>query len=85
MDQADVLDKLISAAQKAGNWLDDVASRQRLMNELNEPEWEKRSRTHDWRNYISNDLIDVWDELPTLARLAAFIGAELQAQREVWE
>lgn len=42
-------------------------------------------RVHDWRNYIPDELREVWAELSTEAKLACAFMAQTQADNEVWE
>jgi len=49
------------------------------------PEFEKKSRVHDWRNYIDTYFQERWHSLPIETRLILFINAERRADSEQWE
>ena len=51
----------------------------------NNPEFEKTTRVHDWRNYIPNTLQAVWPMLEFETRLVAVIMADEQASNEEWD
>lgn len=49
------------------------------------PEWGNNDRVHDWRNYISTQLQDIWNELSLDARIVAYYIAKNIADREEWD
>jgi len=52
---------------------------------INEPEFKKADKVHDWRNYIPDELRGIWDDLPDVTKLVAYYFAEQQAHNEEWE
>ncbi len=48
-------------------------------------EFDKTRKCHDWRNYIPDGLRKVWKELSYEARIAAYLVAKPQADREDWD
>ena len=53
--------------------------------QLANPEWDKRGRVHDWRNYVPAVLMDRWGTLSDETRLIVYAMAEEQAGREEWD
>lgn len=51
----------------------------------NEPEWEKAGRVHDWRNYISDKLQNMWDTFTDEQKKAIAENAEQSATDEEWD
>ena len=49
------------------------------------PDWSSRESFGDWRNYISEPLIEVWLKLSDESRIAAYVVAKDQASRELWD
>ena len=49
------------------------------------PEWDKAQKVHDWRNYISEKLCEMWDTFTDEQKLAIAENAEEQANSEEWE
>lgn len=49
------------------------------------PQFEKVGKVHDWRNYIPDCMIDVWDVLSLDAKIACFIMAAKEANSEDWD
>lgn len=52
---------------------------------LNNPDFENKSKVHDWRNYIPLDIQSIWLSLSEETRLIAAYMAERQADREDWD
>lgn len=50
-----------------------------------DPKWVEASKCHDWRNHINDAVKAVWDDLPVMARLVAYIHACEQARNEKWD
>ena len=40
---------------------------------------------HEWRNYISNELADMWDTFTPLQKAALARQAQSQADNEEWD
>lgn len=57
----------------------------RVMEILENPQWESTNGRHDWRRYIPEDVQDLWLELPLEAHMVALLMAEAQANLEEWE
>lgn len=53
--------------------------------ELNDPQWERASPCHDWRNHVPEILRRHWALLDMPAKLAAFVLAEHAANLEEWD
>ena len=49
------------------------------------PHWERRSRVHDWRNYIPTFMQETWDEIPRAVQLYAYLKAQDDAHDERWD
>lgn len=49
------------------------------------PEFNKTRKCHDWRNYIPNELREVWKDMSYEARIVAYLVAKPQADREDWD
>jgi hypothetical protein len=49
------------------------------------PSWETRSETYDWRNYVPPQLRAAWLQMSDEARAAAAIVAQEVALREEWD
>lgn len=43
------------------------------------------SRVHDWRNYVPDEIKEVWDNLTERERKLIFIMCEPIADREEWD
>jgi hypothetical protein len=52
---------------------------------LDEPEFNKARRCHDWRNYIPDELRSAWKDLSFEARVAAYLVAKPHADCENWD
>lgn len=52
---------------------------------VDDPQWEKAGRIHDWRNYVGARTRDIWQELTLPQKLAIAQDANDQAAREDWE
>ena len=49
------------------------------------PEWDKATRVHDWRNYVSAKMQRMWDTFTDDQKLAIAESAEEHANGEEWE
>jgi len=46
------------------------------------PEFAKADRIHNWRNYVPDEIIMLWDNLGEEARMVAYVIASEQADKE---
>ncbi len=76
MTYLDVFNRLVATAMCPTTVTDEL---------IDDPGWNKTNKCHDWRNYISSEVQEVWEHLPLLARLVAYLSAEEQAGREEWD
>lgn len=53
--------------------------------DINNPQFDKARRTHDWRNYVPNWAIEHWTNLPEDVRLTIAVMANKMADREEWD
>ena len=49
------------------------------------PEWSKRTRVHDWRNYISEEVREMWHTFTDEQKAALARQANIEASMENWE
>jgi hypothetical protein len=49
------------------------------------PCWESAGRVHDWRNYISDEVKELWDSFTDVQRRAIQRQAQQQADDEEWD
>lgn len=56
-----------------------------VLEAVNDPQWNKAGRVHDWRNHIQGGLEDIWDQLGLDARLSLYLTAAIGADREEWD
>lgn len=42
-------------------------------------------RVHDWRNHVPDEIVEVWGELPPIARAAVYFIAARSAGAENWD
>ena len=49
------------------------------------PEWENKSRVHNWRNYVSEELQAMWDTFTDVQKKALAISYDDIASQEDWE
>lgn len=52
---------------------------------LDKPDFEHKTKVHDWRNHVPSDLQIVWKTLPRIAKICIVIMAEEQASAEEWD
>jgi hypothetical protein len=55
------------------------------MSVLDNPEFEKAGRVHDWRNYVPEEFQDAWPHLTEREKKIIVIMAQSQADREEWD
>lgn len=48
------------------------------------PKWDDGGRTHNWRNHVSDEMKERWDELSELAQRLIYEQADNLAAREEW-
>jgi hypothetical protein len=49
------------------------------------PEWDRAGRVHDWRNYISERVKELWDTFSDEQKLALVEQADEHASNEHWD
>lgn len=49
------------------------------------PEFNKKSKVHDWRNYVPNDFQENWNKLTERERKIIVVMAQLRANEEEWD
>lgn len=49
------------------------------------PKWEERERIHNWRNYVSEDLKNHWENLSDTTKQVVSANLEDIASREEWD
>jgi hypothetical protein len=52
---------------------------------LDKPEFHKSEKVHDWRNYVGNNIIALWDTFTTEQRAAIALEAQTRASNEDWD
>lgn len=57
----------------------------RLPNDWENPNWSNISRVHDWKNYISDEVADTWDEFTEKQKMSIARMANDTASNENWE
>jgi hypothetical protein len=65
--------------------LKELLKKHREVGLLENPQFDKSRRCHDWRNYIPDELRLAWKDLSYEARIAVFVAAEKQAHKEDWD
>ena len=53
--------------------------------DCHEPDWAHADRVHCWRNYISDELKDLWGTFSMRQQAAIARNAQDMADREDWE
>ena len=51
----------------------------------NNPQFDKATRVHDWRNYVPQEFKDKWDDFTLREKEIIFKMAEIQADNEEWD
>lgn len=49
------------------------------------PDWGNIGRVHDWRNYISQELAQIWQTLTDEQKILIAQNADEQASNEDWD
>jgi len=49
------------------------------------PNWQMCSRVHDWKNYISEQMVEIWDTFSDYQKSIIAINADKIAQLEEWD
>lgn len=49
------------------------------------PDWEHKRKVHDWRNYATEDLRDIWHSLGVTNAVIIFRMLQGIADNEVWD
>ena len=52
---------------------------------INEPDFENKSKVHDWRNYVPYDWQNNWDCFTEQERQIIAVMANSQADKEEWD
>lgn len=68
-----------------GKELQDILSNNREIGVMDNPQFDKSRKCHDWRNYVPVNLRKAWKDLTYEARIACFIVAKKQADSEDWD
>ena len=53
--------------------------------DLDNPEFDKKQKCHDWRNYVPYDWVKEWGQLSKRERIIIAVMAETRADQEEWE
>jgi len=53
--------------------------------DLSEVDFSAKSRVHDWRNYVSDELIMIWKSLTERERYFIYVMAQDRADLEDWD
>lgn len=53
--------------------------------EVDNPDWESGGKTHNWRNYIYQPLIDIWHTFTYTQKCAIRDNAQIEADSEEWD
>lgn len=67
------------------NKLVDLIKEHREIGHLDQPHFDKARRVHDWRNYIPDEIREVWSSMTVESRVVTYILAEKQANAEDWD
>jgi len=52
---------------------------------INNPQFEKTTKVHDWRNYVPYEWQESWCEFTERERKIIAVMAETQADKEDWD
>lgn len=53
--------------------------------DVNNPQFEKAGKIHDWRNYVPQEIENIWENLSLKERILVAFMAEKQATNEEWD
>jgi hypothetical protein len=81
-----LLDALVSEAEQSGlNLSDWLFTGRGWQDVIADPQWENTGQVHDWRNYVSDVVVEYWDELDAHTRLILYIQGLSMASGEEWD
>jgi hypothetical protein len=49
------------------------------------PRWEDAGKVHEWKNYVSDELADMWQTFTSAQKQAIARNAAEQASNELWD
>ena len=55
------------------------------MIDINNPDFENKSKVHDWRNYVPYDWQKNWEQFTERERQIIAVMAQSQADKEEWD
>lgn len=53
--------------------------------DLNDPRFDMTNKCHDWRNYVPEEIIKIWEDLSAREKLIVAAMAEQRSDTEVWD
>lgn len=63
----------------------DVVQENKEISRMDDPQWNKARKVHEWRNYVPEVLQENWKFLTSEARVAVYLTAKQQADQEDWD
>lgn len=63
----------------------DVLQQNKEIARLDDPQWDKRRKVHEWRNHVPEVLRENWKALTSETRVAVYLMAQKQADAEEWD
>jgi hypothetical protein len=78
MDDLDCFEKLLAIANPEN---DPDFVKQKLYDVW----WSEGSKTHNWKNYVPDEVKESWQNLSVLGMLSVYIMANKQADAEDWD
>ena len=85
MDQVLVKRRLMSRAAEISGRTYDRQYQSEIINLMHEPQFENKTKQHNWRNHIDTEIQAIWASLSEQARIALYIDAEAKAGSEEWD
>jgi hypothetical protein len=55
------------------------------LNSYNNPQFNKKQRVHDWRNYVPSEWVKNWDKFTEREKQIIYVFCENQAHGEDWD
>lgn len=52
---------------------------------VDDPQWERASRVHDWRNHVGDAVREIWDTFTPYQRMVLAADADDRASSEQWD
>lgn len=52
--------------------------------QLDNPEWDKGDRVHNWHNHVPNTVMELWPRINDAGRFSIYLIAQGQANNEDW-